>query len=819
MDTYSYALPPQSRLQNGRYIIESTLSISRSGIIYLCSDHALEGQAKVIIKECFSSSKMRRDPQTYDIIGLDPDPAIKEIFHSEVNILRSLPNLTHIQQVYDCFHEHNTEYYVMPHIDGKSLSDVIESDDDEYGIEWLTNNRIHIIKCFIALAKDIAVIHEHNISQLRISPDNIIAVLDNNGQIYDLKLIDFITDSTKIATVIGFEDKTNRQSNDTYSLCITLHDFLCRRSTSRQDMAENESSSHLSPEMFEVNPVYQVADGLSEVIMQGTDSRIENRFSSMDELAARLDNVVGQNRLNIHRRISSQKSLKLILLTAFLAALAVILTIIIHAQTSQKFAGIDTVKFCFRPSEVLTVGEFKEGYNDLICNLDQLAGKGNYLAKTSPDSRDINIEVPLAAFNDQYVDDVAYNQLWPESLPQLGAARGYQVKGIWESLADVSSYGQNQVALTQMGPDYVVLSYKPQDNTYTFGKKNYLLDMAKLKKRLDTLGCPYAFGQIYGPEMGGFVVALSEAYCNQLVINSLGCSSFTVFCEETDSNSNANFCTITNPSYEGTGEMAEVYEKEDGSYGLRINAAAGLTELRHYMEKSELHTIVLRTGTAYSMIPTFQENIIGVKTIESFSEDSSILEFDSFCFTGGNRISSDNKYILEFASSIVNEKLSTVYVWSYGNHYKRGEMNFGIRGLEPDIDFMDTGMLRIDKKLWVASALNNELKSECTDCTTITECSPEEYITLAFDVINTGKNAVEIWFPYFVIDWNETMMLRAAVIMPGDSRTFSIDSLHMEQLVPGTHHFRFICNESSFSEDAYLVIGEDGSYTILDHTN
>lgn len=159
-------LRENTTLQGGKYRIEKVLGQGGFGITYLAFNVMLE--KRVAIKEFFPSDFCERREDggmkigtrnNYDFIGKLKLRFIKEA--------RNIAQLDHpgIVKIYDIFEENDTAYYVMEHIAGETLQQIVDhngSMPEETAIDY-------ILKISDALTH----IHSHKMTHFDVKPANI----------------------------------------------------------------------------------------------------------------------------------------------------------------------------------------------------------------------------------------------------------------------------------------------------------------------------------------------------------------------------------------------------------------------------------------------------------------------------------------------------------------------------------------------------------------------------------------------------------------------------------------------------------------------
>lgn len=175
------ALPPQTYIGNFRIL--KVLGQGGFGITYVAWDANL--QRTVVLKECFPVNLCRRD-ETGVLRPLTPhlEPLYRQAIADMKQEARTLAQLNHerIVRVYDTFEMQGGVFYVMPWMEGGTLAEYMEEEEDagrlpdaEKALGWLRE-----------LLEGVAYLHAKGIIHRDIKPSNI--VFDAEGRI---ALIDF----------------------------------------------------------------------------------------------------------------------------------------------------------------------------------------------------------------------------------------------------------------------------------------------------------------------------------------------------------------------------------------------------------------------------------------------------------------------------------------------------------------------------------------------------------------------------------------------------------------------------------------------------
>ena len=223
-------------LQNGKYIIGSTLGQGGFGITYEAEQTSLG--RKVAVKEFFMKDICNRDGATSHVSV--PSVGSKELvekfrqkFIREAKMIAGL-NHGHIVKIIDVFEENGTAYYVMEYLGGGCLGDEVKSGKAMPEGEALNNIR--------QIASALSYLHNKGIIHFDVKPSNVLKDEDGN-----LKLIDFgiskhydeagvQTSSTPVGISKGYapleqyqqgsDIKSFTPATDVYSLGATLYALL-----------------------------------------------------------------------------------------------------------------------------------------------------------------------------------------------------------------------------------------------------------------------------------------------------------------------------------------------------------------------------------------------------------------------------------------------------------------------------------------------------------------------------------------------------------------------------------------------------------------
>lgn len=224
-------------LQNGRYVIKSTLGQGGFGITYRAIQSGLNRE--IAIKEFYMKEICTRINGTATVsLSSDSNRDLWLGFRNKfLKEARTLASLSHpsIVNIIDVFEENGTAYYAMEHISGGSLKDLVNS------VGHLAEGQaLFIIR---QVGNALGYIHSQNILHLDIKPDNIM-MRGNEPVIIDFgisKRYDVSGNQTSMMQTgrsKGYAPiEQYRQggvasftpATDVYSLAATLYFMLCEQ--------------------------------------------------------------------------------------------------------------------------------------------------------------------------------------------------------------------------------------------------------------------------------------------------------------------------------------------------------------------------------------------------------------------------------------------------------------------------------------------------------------------------------------------------------------------------------------------------------------
>ena len=168
----------------GIYRIDDYLASGGFGNTYLATN--LEFDEHVAIKEFYMKGVTLRNSDSSVSVShpenVEMFDKLLKTFKREAKRLWKLgmENAPHVVKVFDLFEENNTSYYVMQHINGRSLSGILKANNRPIDESWLMNSLLP------QMLEALDAIHSNGMWHLDIKPSNI--MLDKDGNAF---LIDF----------------------------------------------------------------------------------------------------------------------------------------------------------------------------------------------------------------------------------------------------------------------------------------------------------------------------------------------------------------------------------------------------------------------------------------------------------------------------------------------------------------------------------------------------------------------------------------------------------------------------------------------------
>ena len=281
------ALPHQLKpgtILNGNILIGGVLGQGGFGITYIGRNLGLN--RRVAVKEYFPSQFYTRNNSVSNTILYtgSEDHAIyvqgKKRFIEEAQMLARLKGQAGIVEVWDCFEENDTAYYVMEYLDGMTLRQYVKQNGTFHPETLL--EKLHPI--MQALGK----IHRNGLIHRDISPDNIILKKDGTMTLFDFGAARNVEEQRSLSIILkpGFApyeqycgDGSQGPWTDVYALCATI--YYCITGIVPPDAASRIRNNTLKlPSELGI----ALAPGQESALCKGMSVLEEKRYQSMEAL-------------------------------------------------------------------------------------------------------------------------------------------------------------------------------------------------------------------------------------------------------------------------------------------------------------------------------------------------------------------------------------------------------------------------------------------------------------------------------------------------------------------------------------------------------
>ncbi|MFR8012291.1 MAG: leucine-rich repeat protein [Clostridia bacterium] len=348
-------MPPETIL-NGRYLVGRVLGFGGFGTTYIAWDLVLE--KKVAIKEYMPSDFATRAPGETQLSVYDGE--LGEQFEaglkSFIDESRRLAKFNHedgIVHIFDSFLENGTAYIVMEYLEGKTLKELLKEHGGKIPYE-------EAVGYILPVLKSLDAVHQTGIIHRDIAPDNIF--LTNDGKV---KLIDFgasryaTTLHSKSLSVIlkqGYAPEEQYRSHgeqgpwsDVYAVCATLYRAIT--GIVPEDALERCANDKLVPPS---KMGIQLPQGIENAILNGLNTKAENRIQSAKELAQALSGEIEVQRVKEEKKKEDvgkwSKKQIIIASCSGVAVLAVIILAVLGVFSLNK--SLDTTLYATVPDYI-----------------------------------------------------------------------------------------------------------------------------------------------------------------------------------------------------------------------------------------------------------------------------------------------------------------------------------------------------------------------------------------------------------------------------------------------------------------------------------
>ena len=278
--------PYIGKMLDNRYEILEIIGTGGMAMVYKAHCHRLNRLVaiKVLKEELADDADFRRRFQ-------DESQAVAMLSH---------PNIV---SVYDVSHSGDTEYIVMELIDGITLKQYMQQ---KGALPW--REALHFIT---QIMKALSHAHSRGIIHRDIKPQNIMILRDGTVKVADFGIARLVssTQSTLTQEALGSVHYISPEQakgshidarSDIYSAGVVLYEMLTGRLPFEGDSPvavaiQHISSVPLSPR--ELNP--DIQEGLEAIVMKAMAQKVQNRYSSADEMLADLEEFRKNPDINI----------------------------------------------------------------------------------------------------------------------------------------------------------------------------------------------------------------------------------------------------------------------------------------------------------------------------------------------------------------------------------------------------------------------------------------------------------------------------------------------------------------------------------------
>ena len=263
----------------GRYEIVEKIGDGGMAVVYKARDKQLNRFVAIkILKKEFIS-----------------DQIFVENFINEAKAATSLlhPNIV---TIYDAGKDRDIYYIVMEYVEGKPLSDVIQT---EAPLDYK-----RCIRIGKQVASALLLAHRNNIIHRDVKPHNILITPDGTAKITDFGIAKAVSDGTIIndsgiimGSVHYFSPEQSRgqyvdEKSDIYSLGIVLYEMITGRVPFDADNPVTIAVMHMNDTIIPPSRLVKgVPPGLDQIVMKATAKYQSDRFGDIDEMYKALDNI------------------------------------------------------------------------------------------------------------------------------------------------------------------------------------------------------------------------------------------------------------------------------------------------------------------------------------------------------------------------------------------------------------------------------------------------------------------------------------------------------------------------------------------------
>ncbi len=278
---------PGTKLNNGRYIVGTALTVNGEGITYLAYDQSIS--CKVLLREYMPRNLCARVTGSPVVSVIPASLAQYKALMAEFTELhKSLARLrgqVHINTVVDLFAENNTTYVVNEYIESIRFIDYLKNNAGE--LTWGQLSRM-----LPPLMTTLSLLHNSGVVHRAISPNTIFVTEKGELVLTDLSISAVRTANTELACEIynGYAAPEQYAANmrqgtwtDVYAVCAVIYRVLTG-SMPPSAISRMENDNLIPPSVLNPNVPHYV----SNAIMHGMCLDSAARLQSITELVTQL---------------------------------------------------------------------------------------------------------------------------------------------------------------------------------------------------------------------------------------------------------------------------------------------------------------------------------------------------------------------------------------------------------------------------------------------------------------------------------------------------------------------------------------------------